>query len=70
LGIKSDMVVKSGTTIKGLKEQIALEDPTGSTQPDQFGLTANGPEILDEAFRITAAVTELEIIIYGDFPPS
>mmetsp|Transcript_148450 Transcript_148450/g.377577 ORF Transcript_148450/g.377577 Transcript_148450/m.377577 type:complete len:1830 (+) Transcript_148450:84-5573(+) len=64
LGIRSDMTVPAGTTVKGIKEQICMDDPTGQSSVDQFALkTLDSTGSLPDDTVLTATMLELELVI-------
>eukprot|EP00747_Dinoflagellata_sp_TGD_P102991 gnl/TRDRNA2_/TRDRNA2_168822_c0_seq1.p1 gnl/TRDRNA2_/TRDRNA2_168822_c0~~gnl/TRDRNA2_/TRDRNA2_168822_c0_seq1.p1 ORF type:complete len:913 (+),score=172.26 gnl/TRDRNA2_/TRDRNA2_168822_c0_seq1:173-2911(+) len=64
MGLFSAVKVVEGTNIWMLKEQIAQQDPTGRTTPDDLGLrlcnSGGDLKALLDTFQLTPAITELE----------
>mmetsp|Transcript_57395 Transcript_57395/g.170795 ORF Transcript_57395/g.170795 Transcript_57395/m.170795 type:complete len:1558 (-) Transcript_57395:182-4855(-) len=62
--LKSEVSIMSGIRVLQLKEQIAADDPTGSTSVDEFGLKlpGSGDPLPDDAL-LTVTMTELEICL-------
>lgn len=60
LDLKTSVTVKTGSTIWTIKEHLAADDPTGKTQPQDFGLKSGDGAELGDGVQITGA-WELEI---------
>mmetsp|Transcript_156224 Transcript_156224/g.379376 ORF Transcript_156224/g.379376 Transcript_156224/m.379376 type:complete len:113 (-) Transcript_156224:90-428(-) len=62
LGVVFDFTVPKGTTVFGLKEMIAWQDPTDSLSPDDISLKLPGAaDTLSNTVVLTDALTNLDL---------
>merc|ERR1712032_423349 len=64
LGLQTSMTLRPGATVRAVKEQLAREDPTGNTKPDNFSLSRPGAGVAsDDSERLTEADTEFDVSV-------
>mmetsp|Transcript_89044 Transcript_89044/g.287966 ORF Transcript_89044/g.287966 Transcript_89044/m.287966 type:complete len:125 (-) Transcript_89044:131-505(-) len=62
LGVRSDIQVPQGTTIRALKDRLCAKDPTGTSKPEAFTLQVAGSNTaLPDDSRLSSDTLELEL---------
>mmetsp|Transcript_37408 Transcript_37408/g.105628 ORF Transcript_37408/g.105628 Transcript_37408/m.105628 type:complete len:555 (+) Transcript_37408:84-1748(+) len=71
LDLELRAAMPAGSTVRQLKEQLCLSDPTGEMGPDSFRLMIPGDpaRILGDGHAITAALAELDLLSADDAEP-
>lgn len=63
LGLSSVVNVPKGCTIRAVKEQIAADDPTGGTRPDEFALRTSDGRACGDGELVSGSIMEFDVCL-------